>query len=204
MKCPKCGKELTNDSNFCEFCGTQVRKIRKPKSAPWIVMTIIFCVLFLGIGGFFYYDHTSNRRALEAAEEEAAWLFQAERNARNDAAKQREEARKAKENANDYKDYYYYAIELESQIENLKKENNNLNSRINDKDREISNLKSRVPQSYKTIYKNQTLYYRTCNGDFSTFGCEYSGYADVTVYTKANGYGLTDWGWIPMNRLNKY
>lgn len=24
MKCPKCGKEIANDSQFCEFCGTQI------------------------------------------------------------------------------------------------------------------------------------------------------------------------------------
>ena len=24
MKCPKCGKEIANDSNFCEYCGTKV------------------------------------------------------------------------------------------------------------------------------------------------------------------------------------
>lgn len=47
MKCPKCGKEIANDSNFCEFCGTQVRKIRKPKRAPWIVLSIVFSVFAL-------------------------------------------------------------------------------------------------------------------------------------------------------------
>ena len=26
MKCPKCGKEIANDSNFCEFCGTQIKQ----------------------------------------------------------------------------------------------------------------------------------------------------------------------------------
>ena len=24
MKCPKCGKEIANDSNFCEFCGERI------------------------------------------------------------------------------------------------------------------------------------------------------------------------------------
>lgn len=26
MKCSKCGKDIANDSNFCEFCGTQIKQ----------------------------------------------------------------------------------------------------------------------------------------------------------------------------------
>jgi len=29
MKCPNCGKEITDDSLFCEFCGAKVKKATK-------------------------------------------------------------------------------------------------------------------------------------------------------------------------------
>lgn len=29
MKCPKCGKEIANDSAFCEYCGEPIKKNRK-------------------------------------------------------------------------------------------------------------------------------------------------------------------------------
>ena len=29
MKCSKCGKEIANDSLFCEYCGNPIRKSHK-------------------------------------------------------------------------------------------------------------------------------------------------------------------------------
>ena len=34
MKCPKCGKEIPNDSIFCEYCGEQLRKNPPPQQTP--------------------------------------------------------------------------------------------------------------------------------------------------------------------------
>jgi len=48
MKCPNCGKEIANDSFFCEYCGTQIKPIKKVRKAPWVVMTIVFGVVLLG------------------------------------------------------------------------------------------------------------------------------------------------------------
>lgn len=33
MKCPKCGKEIANDSVFCEYCGTQLEQTA-PQQEP--------------------------------------------------------------------------------------------------------------------------------------------------------------------------
>ena len=33
MKCPKCGKEIADDSNFCEFCGSPVLEIPRMDEA---------------------------------------------------------------------------------------------------------------------------------------------------------------------------
>ena len=29
MKCPKCGKEIANDSQFCEYCGNKINPVKK-------------------------------------------------------------------------------------------------------------------------------------------------------------------------------
>lgn len=44
MKCPNCGKEITDDSKFCEYCGTKVVKENK----VWI-KNKIYLTLFLAI-----------------------------------------------------------------------------------------------------------------------------------------------------------
>ena len=49
MKCSKCGKEIANDSVFCEYCGTKV-KIPKSKKALWITLAILLALCI--IGGF--------------------------------------------------------------------------------------------------------------------------------------------------------
>lgn len=47
MKCNHCGKEIPNDSNFCEFCGKKVKK----KMPVWAVLLIVLgCVTVLGMG----------------------------------------------------------------------------------------------------------------------------------------------------------
>ena len=33
MKCPNCGKEIANDSVFCEFCGTKLERADQPIKA---------------------------------------------------------------------------------------------------------------------------------------------------------------------------
>jgi uncharacterized membrane protein YvbJ len=59
MKCPNCGKEIANDSLFCEFCGTKVTKEKANKKKKWGVV-LALCILI--IGGLIYYIATSNSR----------------------------------------------------------------------------------------------------------------------------------------------
>ena len=46
MKCPKCGKEIANDSEFCELCGAQV-VIKPPRVSStlvaWIMFLLVIC-----------------------------------------------------------------------------------------------------------------------------------------------------------------
>ena len=32
MKCPNCNKLIDNDSNFCEYCGAEIKRINEDKS----------------------------------------------------------------------------------------------------------------------------------------------------------------------------
>ena len=45
MNCPKCGKEIANDSNFCEYCGNPVKKSHK--KTKWIPLVVIALVVQL-------------------------------------------------------------------------------------------------------------------------------------------------------------
>ena len=54
MKCSKCGKEIANDSNFCEYCGTKVPKAKSRKPL-WIVL--VLCIIGLFVGIIIYYEN---------------------------------------------------------------------------------------------------------------------------------------------------
>lgn len=42
MKCPKCGEEIANDSNYCEYCGVKLQL-----KTPSIKVDISFIILLL-------------------------------------------------------------------------------------------------------------------------------------------------------------
>mgnify|MGYP002622165361 CR=1 FL=1 len=46
MKCPKCGKEIANGSQFCEFCGTQTKRGNKQVDIRWALLPAMLVVTF--------------------------------------------------------------------------------------------------------------------------------------------------------------
>lgn len=71
MKCPKCGEEIANDSNFCEFCGA---KIIAPKSKCllWIALAVVISLCLIGgITGLLLYnsDNTPNNSIMSDAQQ---------------------------------------------------------------------------------------------------------------------------------------
>ena len=49
MKCPKCGKEIANDSNFCEYCGAKLNSsltLLWSQCSLWQKVTITLLVLW--------------------------------------------------------------------------------------------------------------------------------------------------------------
>lgn len=48
MKCSNCGRNIPNDSNYCEYCGVQVVKKTKPSYGKyWLIAILIFILPFL-------------------------------------------------------------------------------------------------------------------------------------------------------------
>lgn len=53
MKCPKCGKEIAENSQFCEFCGAEIKGKKLPsknKNMKWLLLAaigVVICVLAL-------------------------------------------------------------------------------------------------------------------------------------------------------------
>ena len=58
MKCPNCGKEIANDSLFCEFCGAKVKKAAK-KWVPWVAGILAFIVSFVVVSVLLDKDDSS-------------------------------------------------------------------------------------------------------------------------------------------------
>lgn len=71
---------------------------------------------------------------------------------------------------------------------------------------EINNLRSRLPQTYLTKYPEQ-YYYHICTNSFVKSDCYANQGTRLTIYKQSTTeggstlYGLTDFGWVPMDRL---
>ena len=207
MKCRNCGREIANDSQFCEYCGTKVNFIAsstvsevrdKGKATGWIVVSVL---LFLSnvICGWLAYDYKEqlyrkdsnySQKANEVSrlESEVSQLRSDNSQKANEVSRLEAEVSQLRSNVST----------LEDEVRTLEALNSSLNYDNNDS-------RERVLKRYRTKYDDQQIYYRTCSGGFSQLGCHYSDKNTlVYIYTQVNGYGLTVWGWIPMNRLEKY
>lgn len=84
----------------------------------------------------------------------------------------------------------------------------NANNIIQVKEAEINSLKSQLPQAYYTKYPEQ-YYYHICTDSFVKSDCYANQGTQLTVYrqstTKGSStlYGLTEFGWVPMDCLEK-
>ena len=75
MKCPKCDKEISDDSLFCEYCGTRLSHAHNNKRTPLIIALctiVVALILTLSI---------SVQREQRAAEQRAAEQRAAEQSA---------------------------------------------------------------------------------------------------------------------------
>ena len=103
MKCPKCGKEIADDSNFCEFCGKRVNvgtADKKGSEKKRIFFFSLFAVLLVVVvAGVVYHEkkeafRKANEEAQMKIEEERAKKLEEERlaiEAEEEAAKEKSE-----------------------------------------------------------------------------------------------------------------
>ena len=94
MKCPNCGKEIADDSLFCELCGAHIAKPKKGHKALWITLVVL---IFVGlIGGIVYHQNKIQKDKMEAANRLAEIERYAREEAEAKAAKAEAEAQEAK------------------------------------------------------------------------------------------------------------
>ena len=93
MICPKCGKTIYNDSQFCEYCGA---KIQKSNKGLWITLAVIALIAIVG-GCVYMYEAQQESLRIERQRLEEENRRAAERQAELEA--QLEEERIAKEKA---------------------------------------------------------------------------------------------------------
>ena len=69
MKCPNCGKEIADDSKFCEHCGTKIRKSHKWGKGGLKFLWIPLVVILLGVIASLYFarDNKTNVKTTEIA-----------------------------------------------------------------------------------------------------------------------------------------
>lgn len=92
--------------------------------------------------------------------------------------------------------------EVNAELQAKEQEISTLQEQLQSKIATINSLQNQLPQTYYTKYTNQAIYY--WDGSFIKAG---SYWADsdvcVTIYLQKEGYGMTEFGWVPMNCLRK-
>ena len=92
--------------------------------------------------------------------------------------------------------------EVNAELQAKEQEISTLQEQLQSKIATINSLQNQLPQTYYTKYTNQAIYY--WDGSFIKAG---SYWADsdvcVTIYLQKEGYGMTEFRWVPMNCLRK-
>ena len=97
MKCPECGKEIANDSQFCEYCGAQLVKPKKRLKEFWITLIVLFLIAIFG--GALYYQYERTTAALERADRKAEEARIAQENETKKRKEAEDKAREAEKKA---------------------------------------------------------------------------------------------------------
>lgn len=64
MQCKKCNAQLSEESKFCQKCGTQVDQVKENKNVPWhqnikwwglLIVSLICWIIYYPDGGYLWY-----------------------------------------------------------------------------------------------------------------------------------------------------
>ena len=69
MKCSKCGREIANDSNFCEYCGTKVGNNKKKETIKIVLIVLSVVIAMVGLGWGVYENHPPVRAKILSEQE---------------------------------------------------------------------------------------------------------------------------------------
>lgn len=89
MKCPNCGKDIANDSNYCEYCGAKISKPWRNKIL-WIILIVLLGLFALCASSYYVYD--AHKRHVKEVTEAKAAQEEAERLAENAREKARQDS----------------------------------------------------------------------------------------------------------------
>ena len=195
MNCPKCKENNPQDAYFCHNCGAKLKnKINGWAicSAALIVLSSILIAIIIDC---------SNRLDFWSRDN---YNLQIRIYNLNTQIENKDKQITEMESS---------SITMQNTIYNLRSQLNERNEeivRLNNENsdsyylhNQINSLKLQLPQTYYTKFANQDLYYKNIGGyDKSSLSYPDKG-THVTIYTINDDYGLTEYGWIPMNCLVK-
>ena len=211
MNCPNCKAENPTDAYFCPSCGYKLRN----KTNGWKTTAIVFLILLIVLGCLvlnynaeisylesdcrYYQDRIKSLN--NVVNQKSATIYELETQAANYQSAQatidklrsqiQEKDAEISRLNNSYGDYYYY----QNQVNSLNKQ--------------IENLRSQSPQTYYTKYNvhyqhttNVHCDNNKLNHNRNEEGTCYKG-TSVIIYKTFAGSGLTEYGWIPMDCVEK-
>lgn len=189
--CPSCKELNTDDSYYCHSCG---RKL-KGKTNGWIIISMTLLIILCIVSVLLYdsYDNIDYLRRERYYSENRVSDMEAELSTKENNINNLQGKIQSKDAS---------INNLTNQIQSKDNEISNLQDQIQSQNAVISNLQNRLPQTYYTKYPNQKIYYWAGSFLETTYTWSNAG-AAITIYMQKDGYGMTEWGWVPMNCLRK-
>lgn len=99
MKCNKCGRDVSEGSNFCEACGTKVpgAQHHQRKSIGWILLSIL-CVIVIVVLSIILYNTNDNLEYAKNKWQDYYEKYEAEQRAKQEASSENDSLKEFKNN----------------------------------------------------------------------------------------------------------
>ena len=94
-------------------------------------------------------------------------------------------------------------LDLERQSSSYKNEISTLKTKNQSLSSDVEYYRKYIPQTYSVISKADYYYRNKCNDSYKKTNCIANPGEHINIFVIANGYGLSEYGWIPMSSLTK-